>query len=94
MIAKAICITSLSALQGFYSLPSLIFMHSTPGRSARPPFMNTVYDGGDSNVYVHEQTMLLTKTRERPTEKRAGTKTKKKKNCFNLIYKTGYKPLL
>ena len=38
-----ICNTSLSALQGFYSLPSLVFKHSKPGRSARPPFMNTVY---------------------------------------------------
>ena len=41
------------------------------------------HDSGDSNVYVHEheQTMLLSKTRVSPTEKRAGTKTKKKKNC-------------
>ena len=27
----------------WFDLPSLTFLHSKPGRSARPPFMNTVY---------------------------------------------------
>ena len=35
--------TNLSALQVLSGLPSLVLMYSKPGRSARPPFMNTVY---------------------------------------------------
>ena len=37
--------TNLSALQVLSGLPSLVFMYSKPGRSARPPFMNTAYRG-------------------------------------------------
>ena len=38
-------------------------------------------------VDAHEQTLLLTKTDERPTEKCA---EREKKKCFTLIYKTEY----
>ena len=45
------------------------------------------YDRDQSNVDEYEQAMLSTKTEERPTKKHA--RRKKKKNCFNLFYKTG-----
>ena len=36
----------------FSGLPSLAFMHSKPGHSARPPFMNTVYTWSQNNETV------------------------------------------